>query len=79
MALAEIERRIAEHGEVMECYLVTGDSDYLIRAALADIAELEKTILTQLTPNPEIEKIRSTFALKQVRYKTASPLPPRDQ
>jgi Lrp/AsnC family leucine-responsive transcriptional regulator len=74
-SLAEFERRIAEHEEVMECYLMTGDSDYLIRVALADIAALERFILNQLTPIPGIEKIRSSFALKQVRYKTALPLP----
>jgi DNA-binding Lrp family transcriptional regulator len=76
-ALAEFERRIAEHDEVMECYLMTGDSDYLIRVALADMAALERFILEQLTPIPGIEKIRSSFALKQVRYKTALPLPDR--
>src|SRR3954467_9597800 len=74
-ALAEFERRIAEHDEVMECYLMTGDSDYLIRIALPDITALEKFILEQLTPIPGIEKIRSSFAVKQVRYKTALPLP----
>ena len=74
-ALAEFEERIAEHDEVMECYLMTGDSDYLIRVAVADITALEKFILEQLTPIPGIEKIRSSFALKQVRYKTALPLP----
>jgi Lrp/AsnC family transcriptional regulator, leucine-responsive regulatory protein len=74
-ALAEFERRIAEHDEVMECYLMTGDSDYLIRVAVADMGALEKFILEQLTPIPGIEKIRSSFALKQVRYKTALPLP----
>ena len=73
-ALAEFERRIAEHDEVMECYLMTGDSDYLIRVAVPDIAALERFILEQLTPIPGIEKIRSSFALKQVRYKTALPL-----
>jgi Lrp/AsnC family transcriptional regulator, leucine-responsive regulatory protein len=76
-ALAEFERRIAEHDEVMECYLMTGDSDYLIRVAVPDIAALERFILEQLTPIPGIEKIRSSFALKQVRYKTALPLPVR--
>ena len=44
-ALAEFEQRIAEHEEVMECYLMTGDSDYLIRVAVADITALEKFIL----------------------------------
>ena len=74
-SLAEFERRIAEHDEVMECYLMTGDSDYLIRVAVADIGALEKFILEQLTPIAGIEKIRSSFALKQGRYKTALPLP----
>lgn len=74
-SLAEFERRIAEHEQVMECYLMTGDSDYLIRVAVRDIGELERFILEQLTPIPGIEKIRSSFALKQVRYKTALPLP----
>ncbi|WP_439892944.1 Lrp/AsnC family transcriptional regulator (plasmid) [Ralstonia sp. 25C] len=74
-ALAEFERHIAEHEEVMECYLMSGDSDYLIRVALTDVAALERFILNQLTPIPGIEKIRSSFALKQVRYKTALPLP----
>lgn len=74
-ALADFERSIAEHDEVMECYLMTGDSDYLIRVAVADIGALEKFILEQLSPIPGIEKIRSSFALKQVRYKTALPLP----
>ena len=74
-ALAEFEQRISEHDEVMECYLMTGDSDYLIRVAVANIGALERFILEQLTPIPGIEKIRSGFALKQVRYKTALPLP----
>jgi Lrp/AsnC family leucine-responsive transcriptional regulator len=74
-SLAGFERRIAEHDEVMECYLMSGDSDYLIRVALADIAALERFILNQLTPIPGIEKIRSSFALKQVQYRTALPLP----
>jgi Lrp/AsnC family transcriptional regulator, leucine-responsive regulatory protein len=74
-ALLEFENKIAEHDEVMECYLMTGDSDYLIRVAVADIGALERFILDQLTPISGIEKIRSSFALKQVRYKTALPLP----
>ena len=74
-SLAEFERRIGERDEVMDWYLMTGDSDYLIRVALSDIAALERFILNRLTPIPGIEKIRSSFALKQVRYQTALPLP----
>ena len=74
-SLAAFEQRIAEQDPVMECYLMTGDSDYLIRVALPDIAALEHFILERLTPIPGVEKIRTSFTLKQVRYKTALPLP----
>ena len=72
--LESFEQSISLCDEVMECYLMTGDSDYLIRVAVPDIAALERFILDRLTPIPGIEKIRSSFALKQVRYKTALPL-----
>jgi DNA-binding Lrp family transcriptional regulator len=73
-ALANFEAQIAQHDQVMECYLMTGDSDYLLRVAVKDIQALEKLILEQLSPISGVEKIRSSFALKQVRYKTALPL-----
>ncbi len=41
-ALAEFERCIVEHDEVMECYLMTGDSDYLIRVVVADSGAKEQ-------------------------------------
>jgi len=74
-SLQAFESRIYSRDEVMECYLMSGDADYLIRVAVPDIESLEHFIIEQLSPMPEIEKIRSSFALKQVRYKTALPLP----
>ena len=73
-ALQAFEDRISTREEVMECYLMTGDADYLIRVAVSDMPALERFILEQLSPIPQVEKIRSSFALKQVRYKTALPL-----
>ena len=40
-----------------------------------ELVALERFIIDQLTPIPGIEKIRTSFTLKQVRYKTALPLP----
>ena len=73
-ALEAFEAKVCAREEVMECYLMTGDADYLLRVALPDMAALERFILEQLSPMKEVEKIRSSFALKQVRYKTALPL-----
>lgn len=74
-ALQRFESAIAERPEVMECYLMTGDADYLLRVLVPDIQALEGFILNHLTKVPGVANIRSSFALKQVRYKTALPLP----
>ena len=73
-ALDTFENSVLAREEVMECYLMTGDADYLIRVAITDIVALERFIVEELSPLPELEKIRSSFALKQMRYKTALPL-----
>ena len=74
-ALQRFETAIAARPEVMECYLMTGDADYLLRVVMPDMSTLERFILEHLTRIPGVSNIRSSFALKQVRYKTALPLP----
>jgi Lrp/AsnC family transcriptional regulator, leucine-responsive regulatory protein len=54
---------------------MTGDADYLLRVVVPDVMALERFILDRLTKIPGVSNIRSSFALKQVRYKTALPLP----
>ena len=74
-ALQRFEEAISQRPEVMECYLMSGDADYLLRVVLPDVAALERFIIERLTKMPGVANIRSSFALKQVRYKTALPLP----
>lgn len=73
--LQRFEQAIAERPEVMECYLMSGDADYLLRVLVNNINEIERFIINHLTRIPGVANIRSSFALKQVRYKTALPLP----
>jgi Lrp/AsnC family leucine-responsive transcriptional regulator len=74
-ALETFERAMRERPEVMECYLMTGDADYLLRVVMPDVPALERFIVDFLTRVPGVGNIRSSFALKQVKYKTALPLP----
>jgi Lrp/AsnC family transcriptional regulator, leucine-responsive regulatory protein len=74
-ALRRFEQEVGERPEVMECYLMTGDADYLLRVVVPDMQSLERFIVQWLTKIPGVSNIRSSFALKQVRYKTALPLP----
>ncbi|RKU03966.1 ArsR family transcriptional regulator [Burkholderia sp. Nafp2/4-1b] len=74
-ALQRFEEAISQRPEVMECYLMSGDADYLLRVVMPDMRTLERFIIERLTTIPGVSNIRSSFALKQVRYKTALPLP----
>ena len=64
-----------KRSEVMECYLMTGDSDYLLRVVVPDVPAFERFLLDHLTRIPGVTSIKSSFALKQVKYRTALPLP----
>jgi DNA-binding Lrp family transcriptional regulator len=74
-ALETFERAIRDRPEVMECYLMTGDADYLLRVVVPDLQAVEHFILDFLSRVPGVGNIRSSFALKQVKYQTALPLP----
>jgi DNA-binding Lrp family transcriptional regulator len=74
-ALDDFEGRIRELPQVMECYLMTGTADYLLRVVTADLAAYESFLKEHLTRIPVIASIQSSFALKQVSFRTALPLP----
>jgi Lrp/AsnC family leucine-responsive transcriptional regulator len=73
-ALDEFEGRIREWPEVMECYLMTGDADYLLRVVVADLPAYEKFLMQRLTRVPGIASIKSSFSLKQIVHRTALPM-----
>jgi Lrp/AsnC family transcriptional regulator, leucine-responsive regulatory protein len=74
LLLDVFESAVADFPEVMECYLMTGDSDYLLRVVVPDVIALQKFILDKLSKTQGVANIRSSFSLKQVKYKTAFPL-----
>jgi Lrp/AsnC family transcriptional regulator, leucine-responsive regulatory protein len=72
--LDAFEVAVTKRPEVMECYLMTGESDYLLRVVVPDLGAYEQFLKQHLTRIPGVANIRSSFALKQVRYQTALPL-----
>lgn len=74
-ALHFFEEAVLGYPEVMECYLMTGDFDYLLRVVVSDLQALERFIVDEISKIPSVANIKSSFALKQVKYKTALPLP----
>lgn len=68
------ENAISACPEVMECYLMTGTSDFLLRIVAADLFAYEQFLKTTLTRIRGIANIQSSFALRQIVYRTALPL-----
>lgn len=70
------EQAIMQRPEVLECYLMTGDADYLLRVVVPDVSAYEHFLRDSLTRIEGAAGIKSSFALKQVKYLTALPLAP---
>ena len=73
-ALEVFKNAILQRPEVMECYLMTGDADYMLRVVVADLEAYERFLMDHLTRVPAVANIRSSFALKQVKYRTVLPV-----
>lgn len=74
--LDAFEARVLQVPEVLECYLMSGDYDYLLRVAAADPGDYERIHHEQLTSLPGVSRVRSSFALRKVTGRTELPLPP---
>ena len=72
-ALRAFQARILQRPEVMECYLMSGDADYLLRVVVEDLAQYHRFVIDHLTTIPGVANLRSSFALEQVKYTTALP------
>ena len=68
-SLVIFEAAVAEYSDVMECYLMSGDADYLLRVVAADTTDFERVhkLLGQL---PKLARTRSSFVLRTVSKRT---------
>lgn len=60
--------------EVMECYLMSGMADYLVRVIVRDSRDYERIHSQSLTSLPGVDRVQSSFALRTVVKKTAIPV-----
>ena len=72
--LDALERAIKKIPEVMECYLMSGDYDYLVRVVVEDIQDYERLHRDSLTKLPGVLRVRSSFSLRAVTKRTTLPI-----
>ncbi len=73
-ALQKFEKAVSAYPEVMECYLMTGDADYMLRVVVPDLETYQRFLLERLTRVAGVDSIKSSFALNEVVHRTNLPL-----
>lgn len=77
-SLAAFERAVQAHEEIMECFLMAGLSDYLLRVLCRDMEDYQRIHNHILARLPGVERVVSNFAIRKVLRRTAVPLAPRE-
>ena len=73
-ALTRFEDAVQTVPEIVECYTISGDRDFLLRVVVEDVSAYEQLLKRTLVHLPHVDNLSSTFALRQVKYTTALPL-----
>ncbi|MGD9868576.1 MAG: Lrp/AsnC family transcriptional regulator [Hyphomicrobiales bacterium] len=74
-ALDTFEQAMRRCPEVVECYLMTGTRDYLLRVVAEDLSAYERFLKDTLTRVDGVASIESSFALAQVKHSNVLPIP----
>lgn len=72
--LAAFEAAVKALPEVMECYLMSGTSDYILRVIVEDARDYERIHSNYLTRLPGVDRVHSSFALRTVIKRTEVPI-----
>lgn len=74
-ALQRFSRAIADWPEVLECYLMTGRQDFLLRIVVSSLEDYDRFLKSKLTRLDGVASIESSFALAQEKYTSELPVP----
>ena len=75
-ALLRFEQAVRAHPEILECYTLMGETDFLLRIVCPDIKGYEAFFLDHLSRFPGVQSVNSSIALAVIKETTALPLRP---
>ncbi|MCU0939952.1 MAG: Lrp/AsnC family transcriptional regulator [Burkholderiaceae bacterium] len=74
MPMEDFRARVQTWPEVLACYAMTGDMDYLLRVHVEDLEHFSRLVMSQLLKQPGVVDVKSSFALDRIKETTALPL-----
>jgi len=68
-SLDRFEKPVNEIDEVLECYHIAGDEDFIMKVVIKDINEYRDFVVNKITNIAGINRIKTTFVLSTIKYK----------
>ena len=73
-AFEKFEKAVQRVAEILECHLMSGQFDYLLRVAAADAADYERIHRTKLSRLPGLQRLQSSLALRAIKSWSGYPI-----
>ena len=73
-SLDRFEKAVMQFDEVLECYLLAGNYDYLVRVAYKNTADLERIHTEIITQLPGVTRVQSTMTLRTIKRTSSLPI-----
>ena len=73
-ALLKFEQAVREHPEILDCYTMMGETDFLLRIVCRDIKAYEAFFLDHLSRFPGVQSVNSSMVLAVIKETTSLPL-----
>ena len=74
MPMEEFRARVQGWPEVLSCYAMTGEMDYLLHVQVEDLQHFSRFVMDRLLRQPGVVDVKSSFALECIKDTTALPL-----
>jgi Lrp/AsnC family transcriptional regulator, leucine-responsive regulatory protein len=71
----ELEKAVAKIDEIVACYIVAGDADFMLEVVASDLAEYEQLLLHKVLDLPGVSNVRSNFTIRTVKEPGPLPVP----
>ena len=69
--LDKFVKEVNSYNEILECYHIAGNFDYLLKAQISDMEAFQSFLLNKLSVNSNIAHVQSSFVLSKEKHKTA--------
>lgn len=74
-AMERFEGAVARFDEILECHLMAGAADYLLRIAATDLAQFDHIHRNCLAQLPGVSSMRSSFSIRRIKRGSGYPVP----